>query len=212
MWGNDPLDLPELWGISTASDKIPEIVEAYTEEVSFVTEIQQEQEKKLDTLTQKLEDSNVQRIKVDRLLSQLAVMTQGQSSHTSLKQRPLEFESEQMQTKLRQKVRAFEKRLEELKLKVIPLKIKASPSDLILENVEKCIFNMNEELMNHFTKIDNLSLALSGLTIDQDNRPVVVTPKYELSAVNFEGEIEKRWSLADHVGERHIKPTRVVIT
>ncbi|CAH2350579.1 hypothetical protein CLIB1423_02S00320 [[Candida] railenensis] len=206
----ESLDLPELWGIATVSNKIPEIISAYSEDLEILTKTQREQNKKLDALTSKLEDSNVQRIKVDRLLSQLAVMVSGQ--YTSAKQRPLDYANEQMQIKLRQKVRIFEKKLEEFKQKIMPLKIKASPSDIILDNVEKCIFNLNEEVMNHLSKIDHLNVMLSDLSIDQKKSGAVINSKSDcLTAVDYEDEITKRWEFADNIAKKQIRPTRAII-
>ena len=206
----ESLDLPELWGIGTVSDKIPGIILAYSQDLETLTKTQREQNEKLDALTSKLEDSNVQRIKVDRLLSQLAVMVLGQ--YASAKQRPLDYANEQMQIKLRQKVRIFEKRLEEFKKKIMPLKIKASPNEVILDNVEKCIFNLNEEIMNHLSKIDQLSVMLSDLSIDERKSGAVIKSKSEsLTDVGFEGEIAKRWEFADNMAKKQIRPTRAII-
>lgn len=117
-----------------------------------------------------------EKVKLDRLYSQLALAADQNSANKDvLKSRPLDFKNDLMQTKLREKlnnVRSLEKKVLAL---LMPIKAKNSMDDQTIDNIERIVFQINEQILDHSVGIDDLATQMGELDIEGDKKVDVLS-------------------------------------
>ncbi|KGU08858.1 hypothetical protein MEQ_03210 [Candida albicans P87] len=130
----------------------------------------------LTNLSTKIQKCFGEKVKLDRLYSQLALAADQNSANKDvLKSRPLDFKNDLMQTKLREKlnnVRSLEKKVLAL---LMPIKAKNSMDDQTIDNIERIVFQINEQILDHSVGIDDLATQMGELDIEGDKKVDVLS-------------------------------------
>ncbi|CAI5758337.1 unnamed protein product [Candida verbasci] len=125
------------------------------------------EEELLSNLVTKISKSQQERIKLDKLFSQLVVYSKNQTKFKEiLKNRPLDFKYEMIQSKLRDKLEFIKKLEEKLISLLMPIKFRNSINDKTISNIEKLIFPINEQINEHKKIISDLTKEIDHLTLD----------------------------------------------
>ena len=85
------------------------------------------------------------------------------------------FQNDLMQTKLREKlnnVRSLEKKVLAL---LMPIKAKNSMDDQTIDNIERIVFQINEQILDHSVGIDDLATQMGELDIEGDKKVDVLS-------------------------------------
>jgi len=168
------LETPELWRLSYTANLAP-IINQVKPTLSSILKSSNDLDSSLTKLTAKVEEGQVQRIKIDKLLSQLSFFS-NESNSLALAKRPLDFQNEALQTSLRQKLRKVKDLENELKSKMMPFKARSRADENILKNLEKVIFQINESAYDHLKEINSLSVKLCDLKLHNESESEI--PKH----------------------------------
>ena len=161
------LDTPDLWRLASSTD-LNSIIGQVKPALSSILKSSHDLDSSLTNLTAKVEESQVQRVKIDKLLSQLSLFNK-ESNSLVLTKRPLDFHNESLQTSLRQKLRRVKDLENELISKMMPFKARSRTDENILKNLEKVIFQMNESAYDHLKEINSLSVELCDLKLHNES-------------------------------------------
>ena len=161
------LDTPDLWRLASSTD-LNSIIDQVKPALSSILKSSHDLDSSLTNLTAKVEESQVQRVKIDKLLSQLSLFSK-ESNSLVLTKRPLDFHNESLQTSLRQKLRRVKDLENELISKMMPFKARSRADENILRNLEKVIFQMNESAYDHLKEINSLSVELCDLKLHNES-------------------------------------------
>lgn len=161
------LDTPNLWRLASSTD-LNHIIDQVKPVLSSVLNSSHDLDSSLTNLTAQVEESQVQRVKIDKLLSQLSLFSKDSNSLV-LTKRPLDFHNESLQTSLRQKLRRVKDLENELISKMMPFKARSRADENILRNLEKVIFQMNESAYEHLKEINSLSVELCDLKLHSES-------------------------------------------
>ena len=127
-------------------------------------------------LSTKIQKSFGEKVKLDRLYSQLALAADKNSANKDvLKSRPLDFKNDLMQTKLREKlnnVRSLEKKVLAL---LMPIKARNSMDDQTIDNIERIVFQINEQILDHSVSVDDLATRMGELDIESNKKVDVLS-------------------------------------
>ncbi|CUM56093.1 unnamed protein product [Debaryomyces tyrocola] len=161
------LDTPNLWRLASSTD-LNHIIDQVKPVLSSVLNSSHDLDSSLTNLTAKVEESQVQRVKIDKLLTQLSLFSKDSNSLV-LTKRPLDFHNESLQMSLRQKLRRVKDLENELISKMMPFKARSRADENILRNLEKVIFQMNESAYDHLKEINSLSVELCDLKLHSES-------------------------------------------
>ncbi|RCK57993.1 hypothetical protein Cantr_06026, partial [Candida viswanathii] len=120
----------------------------------------------LNSLTADIQKSYGEKIKVDKLYSQLALIAENKVENTPvLKGRPLDIKDDFMRTQLRKKVAQVNSDMQKLLTMLMPWKAKNSMNPHTIDNIERIVFQINEQILDRTEDVDKLVSQLDKLEI-----------------------------------------------
>ncbi|RCK64720.1 hypothetical protein Cantr_00466 [Candida viswanathii] len=121
----------------------------------------------LNNLSADIQKSYGEKIKVDKLYSQLALIAENKVENTPvLKGRPLDIKDDFMRTQLRKKVAQINRDMQKLLTMLMPWKAKNSMNPHTIDNIERIVFQINEQILDRTEDVDKLVSQLDKLEID----------------------------------------------
>ena len=144
----------------------------YTKEIQYL----KQQISKVDELIKTIQDSEHNKIKLDRMYDQLSILERGVLQNLKLlKNRPLDVKDEQMQLKLRAKLKNV-KDLEDKLLQVLmPIKAKNSLNATTVANIEKVLYQLHDQVLEKKNSVDDLIDQIQELKVGNGAGSGVVT-------------------------------------
>jgi nucleoporin NUP159 len=120
----------------------------------------------LNNLSADIQKSYGEKIKVDKLYSQLALIAENKVENTPvLKGRPLDIKDDFMRTQLRKKVAQVNSDMQKLLTMLMPWKAKNSMNPHTIDNIERIVFQINEQILDRTEDVDKLVSQLDKLEI-----------------------------------------------
>ncbi|KAK6459789.1 uncharacterized protein RJT20DRAFT_22759 [Scheffersomyces xylosifermentans] len=186
------LEHPEKWTLGSIHNLFRFISEVDDRLNSYI-EIVSEQEEISQDLLGSIQESQQNKIQLDKLFSQLAVFNNTHED-SLLKRRPLDLANETLQTSLRTKLRKIKTLEQELLSLLMPLKARASIDDSVVKNLEKVAYQIHNSVTDHTMNVKQLTSAVNTLSLDESSS-VVPLPVGARSAIS--AKITNKWSLAE---------------
>ncbi|EMG49066.1 hypothetical protein G210_0259, partial [Candida maltosa Xu316] len=126
----------------------------------------------LNELASSIQKSHFEKVKLDKLYSQLSLFATSKTENSSiLKNRPLDVKDDVMRTKLREKLAKIKNQEQELLKLLMPFKAKNSMNTKTIDNIEKIVFQINEQILDHSENIDDLTSQIDKLNINKNHEP-----------------------------------------
>ncbi|EER30580.1 predicted protein [Candida tropicalis MYA-3404] len=141
----------------------------------------------LNKLGSNIQQSYTEKTKIDKLYSQLALIAENKVENTPvLKSRPLDVKDDCMRTQLRKKLAQIKSDEQKLLTMLMPLKAKNSMNSHTIDNIERIVFQINEQILDRTEAVDNLVSQLDKLEIE---------PKKEITVSSNSSKLKLRRKL-----------------
>lgn len=200
---DEALQYSSLWHLSMAKH-LNSVLSNLSPDIKHILDSSRDQESKLRELGKTIEKTQVLKIVIDKLLSQLSLLSDSSSLSTS-KDRSLDLQNELLQTSVRQKLNKVRKLENELIAKLMPFKAKLANNDNMVHNLEKVIYQINTTLHHKVDSVDKLTKEIDQLSIK--NEPSSSLILHESSKSDMSSST--KWNLGALYDLKQVIPRKV---
>lgn len=160
------IDYPDVYQLR-AIQPLRELSKELQDELSSRLEGLRTDSQSLEGVISDILSSQVQKYRIDKLITQLRLL-QDENSTTNTKLRPLDFQYEVLQASLRLKVAKFRALENEVRSKLMPLKLRGNVDTRVIENLEKVTYQINSTLLKHVEDVRQLENEVSELQLSHE--------------------------------------------